>query len=146
MKKPILFVVAAGAVSFIGGAFHKLHKCHCKSEGMIDHVVNHMDRKLRLTSAQKEIVKDAVTVLFNEHKVLKEEKQTIAKNFSELFLQESFESDNVVESIEQKLIAPGLLQVGKALESVHAALSSEQRREFIRQMEKHHGSGCCNHN
>jgi uncharacterized protein (DUF305 family) len=146
MKKPILFVVAAGAVSFIGGAFHKLHRCHCKSGWMIDHVVNHMDRKLHLTSAQKEIVRDAATVLFNEHKALKDQKQGLAKSFSELFLQESFKSDSVVESIEQKLVAPGLLQVEKALETVHKTLSPEQRREFIRQMEKHHGHGCCNYN
>ncbi len=146
MKKPILFVVAAGTVSLIGGLCHKLHKSHCKSGKMVDHVVNHMDRKLRLTSAQKEIIRDAVTVLFNEHKSIKEEKQRITTNFSELFLQENFESDAIVESVEQKLVAPSLLQVGTALETVHKALSPEQRREFIRQMEKHHGHGCCNHN
>lgn len=145
MKKAFVSGFLTGIVSVIGGVMYKIHSFHKHPVRITNHIVNHLDKKLRLTAAQRDDVKAIVEKVVEQKKELKEKKREIHRSFSELFLSESFESDSIVATVKEELGAPALDHIGKALEELHGVLAPEQRRELIRLMEKRHGHGCCHH-
>ncbi len=146
MSKAFITGVLAGAVSVIGGTIYKVHSFRKNPDKGMHFIVNHLDKRLHLTSKQRVAVEDLIKTKFNKHSEIKEKKKAIHSSFSDLFLQETFESSSLTEAVKQDVVTPMVDHIGEALEELHAILSSEQRREFIRLMERHHGHhGCCHH-
>ncbi len=148
MKKAILLpLLAVGSVvSFVGHKFHKAHCCSGSPDKHIRHIVNHLDKKLQLTPSQQESVTIALRTLWDGHQELKADTFNFKSELHSQFSGEVLDVEALQVQASETLISPVLSQVSSALEELHKTLSTAQRVELIRLIEKKHGRfGCCSH-